>query len=38
VAALVLSQVPDTDVAAAVAGDELALVWMNYDVVDRYAM
>lgn len=38
VRALVLAQVPDPHVAAAVAGDELALVGMDHDVVDRHAV
>lgn len=38
VAAFVFSEVPDADVAAAVAGDELALVGVDYHVVDGYAV
>ena len=38
VAALVLAEVPDADVAAAVAGDELALVGVDDDVVDGDAV
>lgn len=34
VAAFVFAQVPDAYVAAAVTGDEFALVWVDYDVVD----
>ena len=36
--ALVLREVPDADVAAAVAGDELALVRVDDDVVDGGAV
>ena len=38
VRALVLSQVPDPHVTTAVAADELSLVWMDDDIVDRDAM
>lgn len=38
VAAFVLAKVPDANVAAPVAGDELALVRMDYDVVDGDSM
>lgn len=37
-AALVLAQIPDSNVSASVAGDELALIRVNNDVVDRYAV
>jgi hypothetical protein len=37
-AALVLAEIPDPHISAAVAGNELSLVWMNDDVVDRYAV
>jgi hypothetical protein len=34
-AALVLAEIPYSHVAAAIAGDELSLVGVDYDVVDR---
>lgn len=37
-AALVLAQVPDADVAAPITGDEFALVWVDYDIVYRHAV
>ena len=37
-AALVLAEVPNPYVSAAVAGDELPLVRVNDDVVHRYAV
>lgn len=36
VAALVLAQIPDAHIASAIATDELALVWMDHDVVNRH--
>jgi hypothetical protein len=38
VAAFVLAEIPDADVAAAVAGDEFALVWVDHYVVYGDAM
>lgn len=38
VAAFVLAEVPNADVAASIAGDELALVWVDDDVVHGDAM
>ena len=37
-AAFVLAEIPDSHVAAAIAGDEFALIGVDYDVVDRDAM
>lgn len=37
-AAFVLAEVPDPHISAAVAGNELSLVWVNDDVVHRYAV
>jgi hypothetical protein len=37
-AALVLTEVPDAHVSTAVAGDQLSLIWVNDNVVDRDAM
>ena len=34
VTALVLTQVPNTHIAATVAGDEFSLIWVNHDIVD----
>lgn len=36
--ALVLSQIPDAHIATAVATDELALVWVYHNIVDRAGM
>lgn len=38
VGALILSQIPDTHITSAVAADEFALVWVDDDVIYRYAM
>jgi hypothetical protein len=38
VAALVLAQIPDAHIAAAVAADQLALIRVDHDVVDRHAV
>jgi hypothetical protein len=38
VGTLVLAEIPDTHVAAPVAGDQFALVWMNDNVVDRHTV
>ena len=35
---LVLAQVPDTDVPPSVAADQLPLVWVDDDIVDRNSM
>ena len=36
--AFVLSQVPDAYIPTSIAADELALIWMDYDVVDRHTV
>ena len=38
VRALILAQVPDTNIASTVAADEFALVWMDDNIIDWYSV